>query len=126
MRRFFLGVFLLLFFLFLGLWTAYATDYTSEAVSQTLTQAAEAVLAGDTEAGTQLVRKARQDWESHWKITAAVADHGPMDEIDGLFGQLEAFQKAGATADIAACCARLSKLVAAIGEAHSLTWWNLL
>ena len=126
MSRFLLGVGLLLIFLSVGLWVANASAQTSEAIAQTLTLAADTALAGDLNTGKQLAQKARQDWDSQWHATASVADHAPMDEIDGLFGQLSAYEQANAATEFAACCARLSQLVTAIGEAHGLTWWNLL
>jgi len=49
-----------------------------------------------------------------------------MDEIDSLFAQLEVFRQAGLWGDFSACCRRLSRLIEAMAEAHSLTWWNLL
>ncbi len=126
MRRFWLGVGLLLVFLFVGLWVAEATEQASEAIAQTLTLAADTALAGDLETGKQLAQQAFRDWDAQWHSMASVADHCPMDEIDGLFGQLSAYSRAETVLEFAACCARLSKLVTAIGEAHGLTWWNLL
>ena len=80
----------------------------------------------ETQKGLARAQQAQEKWQQQWHSVAALADHAPMDEIDGLFAQMETYSKAGAAVDAAACCARLSKLVAAVGEAHSLNWWNLL
>ena len=126
MGRFWLGISLLLLFLGLGLWTGSVAGQANEAISQTLAQAADTILSGDLETGKQLAQQARQDWENQWHSIATVADHSPMDEIDSLFGQMSVYAQAGQSTALAACCARLSRLIAAVGEAHSLTWWNLL
>ena len=55
-----------------------------------------------------------------------MADHGPLEEIDSLFAQVQIYADTGKTADFAAYCTRLAKLVTAVGEAHGLTWQNLL
>ena len=126
MGRFWIGVGLLAVFLCLGLWVAKAMDNVHVPVTQLLEQAADEALGGDLETGIALADQAHAVWERHWRGTAAVADHAPMDEIDGLFAQVRSYARAGSVADFAAGCGRLSKLVEAIGEAHSPQWWNLL
>ena len=73
-----------------------------------------------------LAKKAKELWDKQWHRSAVLADHTPMDEIDGLFAQVQSYARAGNRADFAAGCSRLSKLVEAIGEAHAPGWWNLL
>jgi hypothetical protein len=126
MGRFWLGIGILVIFLVLGLWVTYAMDQVHGEIAQTLDEAAAQTLEGDLVEGIALVNQAKGKWQSHWRGTASVADHAPMDEIDGLFAQLEAYGQAEQAVDFATYCARLSNLVAAMGEAHSLTWWNLL
>lgn len=126
MGRFWLGIGLLVGLLALGLWVSTAMNGLHSPISQTLETAAQRCLAGDTEGGVSLSRQAQHSWQTHWRCTASVADHTPMEEIDGLFAQTEAYAKAGQWADFASHCARLAKLVEAVGEAHSLNWWNLL
>lgn len=126
MGRFWIGIFLLVVFLFLGLWVSYSMDETHQMISETLDQAVTETLNGNLESGLSLAQQAHHSWQIHWRGTASVADHVPMDEIDGLFAQMYAFGKAGRRDEFAACCAELSSLVAAVGDAHSLTWWNLL
>lgn len=126
MGRFWLGIGLLLFFLGLGLWVARSTIQTCDTIAQTLTQAAETSLSGNLEEGKALALTAHRTWDAKWHGVASVADHSPMDEIDGLFGQLFVYGQGELPVEFAACCARLSRLICAVGEAHSLTWWNLL
>lgn len=126
MARFWIGVGLLVGFLGLGLWVSKAMDEVHVPVMELLEQAADATLEGDMESGKELADRAYAVWERYWRGTAAVADHAPMDEIDGLFALVQGYARAGSAADFAAGCGRLSKLVEAIGEAHSPKWWNLL
>ena len=126
MNRFWLGIGILAIFLGLGLWTSRTMDDLHTQLSETLELAAEELRTGETEKGFARAQQAQEKWQQQWHGVAAAADHAPMDEIDGLFAQMQIYGKAGAAIDAAACCARLSKLVAAVGEAHSLNWWNLL
>ena len=93
MNRFILGVSILAIFLMLGLGVAWGMDAMHLDVSDNLSSAAQKVIAGDWEAGVALAKQAKKEWEINWQKTACVADHAPMDEIDGLFAQLKAFEK---------------------------------
>ena len=126
MARFWLGVILLIALLVAGLWIAGATGSSQENIAGILEQAQEKILAGELAAGNALVQEALSLWQKSWHGTASVVDHAPMDEVDGLFAQLQAYSAAGQTHHMAAYCARLSLLIEAIGESQSLTWWNLL
>ena len=126
MGRFWLGVGILVIFLAGGLWVSHTMDDVHQSIGSTLDAAAEYALDGDLESGFSLAQQARSNWQANWNWVATVADHEPMDEIDGLFSQLDAYRQSQRSIDFAACCARLSALVVAVGEAHSLTWWNLL
>ena len=126
MGRFWLGALILVALLLLGLWIGRATGWTHETISKMLDLAAEQVMAGDTAEGLATAQAARRRWHGGRNATAAIADHAPMDEIDGLFAQLEIYGQLRSPMELAAVCARLSALVSAMGEAHQLTWWNLL
>ena len=126
MGRFWLGVGLLVLFLVLGLWIGAAMDRVHLSIADTLETAAEQALSGELPAGLETAQKAKASWEKHWHGSATVADHAPMDEIDGLLAQLECYSRADQPGDFAACCTRISLLVRAMSEAHRLTWWNLL
>ena len=126
MGRLWLGIGILVLFLVLGLWISSAMDEVHMGIADALETAAEQALSGDLEAAMDTAQKAKASWQKHWHGSAAVADHAPMDEIDGLLAQMEIFGRADKPGDFAACCARLALLVEAMSEAHSLTWWNLL
>ena len=126
MGRFWLGIGILVLFLVLGLWISSEMEDVHMSIADTLETAAEQALSGDMAAGQETARQAEAAWKKHWHASATVADHAPMDEIDGLLAQLECYSRAGQAGDFAACCTRISLLVRAMSEAHNLTWLNLL
>ena len=125
-RRFWYGLGILVVLLALGLWTAWGMERMYRPVTESLEQAAQTAMAGDMDGGTALVRQAYAAWVQHRDLTAAVADHTPMEEIDSLFAQIQVYAVSGKNQDFAAYCSRLARLVEAVGEAHGLTWQNLL
>ena len=123
MGRFWIGVALIVLLLGLGLYSAYAVEASHEPIAQALEQAAESQ---DPRQAEALLQQAQQKWDHHWHGTAILADHGPMDEIDGLFAQAQAYAKAGQTGDFSAFCLRLAQLIRATADEHQPTWWNFL
>lgn len=123
MSRTLFGILLLVCLLIFGFIVSVVLQKLQTPVSAQLEAAAQQALSGNLEGGYITARTAHQHWLDRWRVTAAFSDHAPMDEIDGLFGQLYAY---GNTEDFAACCRRISLLVEAVWEAHELTWWNLL
>ena len=126
MKRGIFGLCTLLVFLFLGLWGSYAMGDFHGPISDSLEQAGQAALAGDMANAVQTAKAAQRKWENGWSRVAVLADHTPMDEIDGMFARLEMYAQAGNTADFAAHCNQLAVLITATAEAHELSWRNLL
>lgn len=126
MNRCILGVLILAIFLMLGLWIAWGMDQMHLDVADNLSLASRQVISGQWEEGIALAKQAKTDWDRNWEKTACVADHAPMDEIDGLFAQLQAFETPEEAVHYSATCAQLSRLVEAVADAHRLNWWNLL
>ena len=126
MNRLWLGIVLMATLLAAGIWVGSYMNTTGTAISSTLDSAAAAALSGDWQAASGLAENARNQWDAAWHRIAAMADHAPMEEIDSLFAKLEVYAREKQTVAFAACCARLSSLVQAMGEVHGLQWWNLL
>lgn len=125
-HRFYLGVCLLAVFLILGLFATFSMDSAAIPVAQQLEQAAQEALSGNMKTGISLAESAKAGWYDHWKCFATVSDHSPMDEIDGLFSEMDIYAQAADSVHFSACCAQLSELVEAMADAHRFTWWNLL
>ena len=126
MGRFLLGIGLMAALFALGFWTATAMDDLHTPISEILEEAASESLSGNFENAIALAQQAYTRWQHHWHHTASVSDHTPMDEIDGLFAQIKTYANAGLKEEFAAYCARLALWIDAVGDAHQLTWWNLL
>lgn len=125
-KRFFLGAGILVLLLILGLLASWWMQQITHPISTLLEQASDAVLTGDGEQGKLLARQAEKRWKSGWKTVALAADHSPMDEIDGLFAQIDFFARTDDRDRLGAYCAQVAELVEAIADAHTCTWWNIL
>lgn len=126
MKRLWIGVGILLVLLALGIGTTVFAVHTHTGISQTLRQAAEAALTGEWNDAKALSLQAKEVWETHRHTTAAIADHEPMEQIDDLFSQMEVYLLTRQQIPFSACCASLSVMTNAIGEAHAINWWSLL
>lgn len=125
-RRFYIGVGLLVGLLILGMFTAWAVERCQMPMATAMEQASQAALSGDFQNGVTLAQEAKESWVSHWKGVASIADHTPMDEIDGLFAEMEVYAQAGEDVHFSACCSQLASLLRAVSDAHRLSWWNVL
>ncbi len=126
MVRGWLGAGILAALLALGILTSAAMADVHRPTGQLLEQAAETTLEGDFSAGVELGMAAKKRWEKSWKVTASVADHSPMDDVDALFGEMEVYARAGEAPHFAACCKELSQRLRAVADAHQWSWWNVL
>lgn len=109
MKRLWVGIILLLILLA-------GTLAVTGAMDRIYAPMVEALEAGDLE-------KAEQRYGRWRQLTAAFADHGPMEEMDALFARAEI---CGDEQERKALCAELAQRAKAMSNAHSPTWWNLL
>ena len=126
MKRCRFGVILLVCLLIIGGASAWAMVKTSEPVAALCRQAGESALSGDWMRAEEQFRRAKMQWETQFPFCATLADHEPMENINGMFAQLEVYAQCRDAESFAAACALLSEDVKAVGEAHRLSWWNIL
>lgn len=126
MKRIWIGAALLAIILAAGLWTGNRMEKIHTEVAQRLRLCAQAAQAGQWDRADELAREAKDRWEAEWDFTAALADHTLLDEIDGVFEQMEVCRKNRDSLRSAALCAKLAKMVDALQEAHRLNWRNFL
>ncbi len=126
MKRLWIGVSILLLLLGIGIGITLFADQVQTRISDMLTQAADAALIGDWDTAKTLSATARDQWDAYRNITASIADHEPMEEIDSLFSQLEIYEKTRQVISFSSCCEALSIFTKAIGESQSVSWWSLL
>lgn len=126
MKRCRFGLGLLLVLLILGGVSAWGMVKGLEPMTETIQQAGNAALREDWDAAREISEKVKDEWEKQFPYFAAMSDHEPMENINGLFAQLEVYGISQDPQNFAAVCAQLSKSLEAMGEAHALKWWNIL
>jgi len=126
MKHFWLGTGILLFFLISGLLTSLAFGRIHEPLSDALEDAAEAAMEGEWEKAVFFANTATSRWEKYRALTAAVADHAPLEEMDAAFEVLDIYTELGWWEEFAALCAQLSQMASAMAESQAALWWNLL
>ena len=126
MARGWFGIVILVVFLIGGVMAAMVMSSVHLPTAELLQQAADKTINGEFGEAVLLGLEAKDRWERGWNGTASLADHGPMDEVDALFGELEVYAITGEEPHFAACCAELAKRIEAVAEAHKFSWWNVL
>ena len=126
MKRIWIGIVLLALLMGTGFWISRFMEETHAQVAQDISRAGELALSGQWEDARALAKRGQDRWEEKWPVTAAAADHEPMDEIDALFAQLKVYAAAEDPIGYGALCAHLASLLEAVSQSHSCSWWNLM
>ena len=126
MRRFWIGVVILIVTLALGITVSVVMPKLQLPIRQQLEEAVTAAQQGDWSAAQALTEDALRRWERCRGFTAAVADHAPMESIDTGFAQTLAFLKQRDTEEFTASAAALARSVWAMASSQSIIWWNFL
>ncbi len=126
MKRFWLGIALLLVLLAAGVTTTVIMENRFSPISEKMTRAAEAARTGDMSGAEAALAEAEGLWEQNRNFAASVADHEPMEEIDGLLAAARSLLASGDLIRCAGLCAQVGELTRAMGEAHWLRWWTFL
>lgn len=126
MKRMWFGAAVLLALLILGILTARKMETDQLPIMRQLEQASRYALEDQWPQAEQSFENARAQWQRRWHLTAAVADHTPMEEVDSLFAQIQVYAQRRRTVSFAAGCAELARRIQAVADAHSMDWWNLL
>ena len=116
---------MLLLLLAMGILTAEYMTGCHRNVQDTLALAAKEAEVGNWQPAQAHLLEAEAHWEEKWEITAALSDHEPMEHVNDLFAQLEVYARERDSVGFRVLCARLAEALDAIGEAHSVAWWNL-
>lgn len=126
MKRIYFGGILLAVLLAMSVVLTVCFTRLHEPVSRILEQAAWAGAAEDWERAELLTARARQQWTKYRDFTAAVADHGPLEQMEAMFFRLEVLLVQQQADEFAADSMELSRMAAAMAESQKLTWWSLL
>ena len=126
MKRIWIGIILLTVLLAAGLWLSDFMKDAHQPVAQDLRRAGELALEEQWGPAQAYAKRGQDRWKKKWPVTAAIADHEPMDEIDALFAQLKIYATAEEELAYSAACAHLASLLEAMSHSHSCKWWNLM
>lgn len=126
MKRTWIGVGILIVLLVLSLGVTWAMDRIHGPIESDLNRAAEFALLGNWEMSTRFFHRAQAGWEKWEHFRGCFADHTPVEEISAGFRSLEIYCLAREESDFAARARELARKTAAVGEAHGLSWWNVL
>ena len=126
LKRIWFGAGLLVFLLILGICCGFLVERTCLSQARKLDRAAVLAADSDWAAARTLTQQAKQDWDQKQLLIAALCDHAPMDQIEGLFAQLEAFSDARSATSYSSTCVFLARQLESLGRSHSLTADNLL
>lgn len=126
MKRFWIGISVLLILLVCGWVTTICISRSYAPISQDLELASQAVLSGNWQLATDYFQKAQAQWQRCRDFTAAFADHSVLEEMEGLFAEVEVYRQVQAQLSFSAACAQLSRMAVAVAESHLPKWQNLL
>lgn len=125
-RRFVVGLVILILVLAFAIGTAIGMKAIHEPAEAALNRAAQFALADNMAQAIPLAREAYARWQKYRDLTAAFADHSPMDDTEKLFREMLVYAQTGEAAHFAACCTQLSAMLKATYEAHGFSLKNIL
>lgn len=124
-KRFLFGVLLLLLVLLFSMGVAFGMRAIHRPAEEALSHASQLALQGDMDTALSLAQNAHSRWLRYKNITAAFADHTPMDDTERLFREMEIYAQTGETPHFSACCSELAAMVRAMYETHGFSLKNL-
>lgn len=126
MKRSWLGVGLLVILLFAGVMSTKWIRATHEEMARYTREAAQSALREDWAGAAERTGRVRERWEQCWRLSAALSNHAPLEQIETLFAQLEVYAAAEETVAFASGCTQLGAELQALADAQQLNWWNML
>lgn len=126
MKRLLLGVCILVLLLGMGIGVSVLFQTAHQPISALLEDARDAALEENWDRAIDLAEQAQARWSEYREVSAAFADHAPMDEIEGLFAQLEVYSRQRHGELFPSLCAQLARLTEAMIDSHRFQWWTVL
>lgn len=124
-RRFILGILLLVLLLGLCIAAALGMKAIHAPAEAALSEAAQLALSDQMDEAVPLAMDAYGRWQKYRNLTAAFADHNPMDDTDRLFQEMLVYAREEEIPHFAASCAQLSTMLKAMYETHGFSLKNI-
>lgn len=125
MKRLWIGIGLLAAMLVSGILIPEIMESCHSPIVEDLQRAAELAMDSEWERAEFLAHRAEEKWEEKRPVTAVFTDHEPMDDIDGMFDQVEIYAEARDAVSFGSTCAYLASRLDALGDYHDLSFPNL-
>ena len=126
MKRIWFGIGLMVFLLILCLCSSFLMERICLSQSQALDHAAVAASNGDWLTARHLTAQSKLEWDRRHLLFSALYDHAPIDQINGLFAQLEVFSESRKGASFESTCVYLARQLESLGRSHSFNFSNFL
>jgi hypothetical protein len=126
MKHLWFGAGLLALLLAVSLWLGNTLETVHHTPARDLDKAAQAALEGDWPLATALYQRAERHWQKHRNLTAALARHDPIEQIDIGFATLKDYARCADTVSFAAGCSQLAQQLRSLPQSHTSSLWNLL
>lgn len=126
MKHLWIGAGLLAVLLAVSLWLGGSLDEAHHTPAKDLSKAADAALADDWPLATALYLRAEKQWEKHRNLTATLAHHSLIDQIDAGFDMLSDYARCKDLPSFSATCSQLARQLRSLPQSHAFSWGNLL
>lgn len=126
MKQFWCGVVILAVLFGAGLCLGGILEDIHSQSAADLEKAANSAMEGDWPLASALTARAKKQWSKYRNPTAAFLSHGPLEQIDMGFDQMELFAARENALQYASVCRKLSQLLESIHQNHRFSWSNLL
>lgn len=126
MGRFRIGAALLAILLAVGLFAQNRMMAVHMPIADAIEAAADAALSGSWEEAEAYTRSAQAQWSDARLLTAALADHQPLEDIECLLAQLPVYAASDQPDSFAAACRDAARKIRAVADAHHLRWETFL
>ena len=126
MKQVWIGLGILAALLLGGIWMGNTLERAHEQQIRDLDQARVAAEAGNWNLAEAHLTRAKKEWNEKRNISGTLYRQDPLDQIDGLFVQLESSAAIRDRAGFCENCALLARSLQNLPQSHSFHWRNLL
>jgi hypothetical protein len=126
MKRFWFGAALLVFLLIASLYLGDTMKELTQPAESDLDKAAVAALEENWPLASALYLRAQKHWDSCRSLTAVLAHHDPIQQIDVGFAAPPSYAAVEDTTAFCSSCSQLAQQLRSLPQPHSVKWWNFL
>lgn len=126
MKHLYIGLGILAVVLAGSLCSLFAMRQNTGEMERLLETAWDHCQAGSFEAAQASAQAAQKNWKTNYGLTASLIDHGPLEEINHSFAQMEACAQMQEWDEFAQACKSLLTMVQDLEEREQPLYYNIL